>query len=99
MADVSSAAGQVSVKYFIGATQVGPVDTEAPFVHDWVSTGVADGSSHTFRAQVTNAAGQVKSSSVTFGVDNSPAPTGVCDPEPGSGVHGQGQRDGDRERR
>ncbi len=84
-ANVSSATGPVTVRYFVDNSQVGAADTDAPFTTTWASSSIPDGTAHTFRAEVTDAAGQVKSSSVPFAVDNSPAPTNVTIQSPAAG--------------
>ncbi|MCF6376449.1 Ig-like domain-containing protein [Nocardioides KLBMP 9356] len=83
-AEASAARGGATVTFKIDGTAVG-TDATAPYALSWNSASVSS-AQHTLTTEVSTPSGVVETSSSTFTVDNSPAPTGVAITTPAEGA-------------
>jgi hypothetical protein len=70
-ADASDNVGVVGVRFFAGATPVGPEDTSPPYSATWDTKLQSDGQ-HTLTAVAGDGAGHSASSTITVSVSNAP---------------------------
>ena len=87
-AEASAARGGATVTFKVDGTAVG-TDATAPYALSWNSASVSS-AQHTLTTEVSTPNGVVETSSSTFTVDNSPAPTGVAITAPAEGAKVKG---------
>src|SRR5439155_18199906 len=76
-ASASDNVGVAGVQFQLDGANLGAEDTTAPYAVPWDTTTTANGSTHTLRAVVRDAAGNsATSATVTVTVSNGPPPTG-----------------------